>query len=150
MRTVTRDKVIVERSAEVRLPLDRAWARLADVERWPEWAPHIRRAALEPPGPAGPTTSGVFWFRPTTRARFRMTNWEPGVCWTWTGRATGVLIDYAHLFEAVSANVTRLRWTVSVRRTGVRARIFATVYGRLVDRAMPGFVAWAEAADAPD
>ena len=36
-------KPSVRRSFEVAAPLEGAWHRLAEVERWPEWAPHIVR-----------------------------------------------------------------------------------------------------------
>lgn len=52
----------------------------------------------------------------------------------------GVTIAYEHTFEAVSPAVTRLVWRVCSRgRHGLRARLFAAVYGRLIDRAWPRF-----------
>ncbi len=134
--------VLVERSFEVPLPADEAWSALADVERWPSWAPHIAAARVTPPGPVGPDTSGTFRFRPLGRSRFTMTAFDPPRSWTWTGRAMGVLIDYDHRFEPLSPSSTRLVWVVrSRRRIGVRARIFGAVYARLVDRAWPRFAA---------
>ena len=133
---------LVERSFEVPLPLADAWAALADVESWPTWAPHIRSAVLTPPGPVGPTTSGVFRFSPVGRSRFAMTSFDPLRSWTWTGRAMGVEIDYDHRFEPVSDTSTRLVWVVRSRgRGGVRARLFARIYSRLIDRAWPRFAA---------
>jgi hypothetical protein len=54
----------------------------------------------------------------------------------------GVMIDYEHRFEQVSADETRLVWCVRTRgRAGMRARLFATIYSRLIDRAWPRFQA---------
>lgn len=136
--------VLVERSFEVNVTLECAWALLAEVERWPEWAPHIRSARLE--GELGPASEGRFALRPVGTARFRMSSWQPPVSWTWHGRAVGLPIDYHHHFETVLRDRTRLRWTVELTdgRVGARARAFARVYGSNLDRAWPGFVAWAE------
>ena len=137
--------VLVERTFEVDVPADRAWELLADVARWPEWAPHITSASVDPPGAVGPTSHGRFRFRPTGRGAFRMTAWDPPRSWTWTGRAMGVTIDYDHAFEPIDDRRSRLRWVVRTAsgRRGVRARLFAVVYSRFIDRAWPGFAHWA-------
>lgn len=44
--------VTVERVFEVDASLDDAWRRLADVQRWPEWAPHITAATVSHAGVA--------------------------------------------------------------------------------------------------
>jgi hypothetical protein len=134
--------VLVERSFEVPIPARDAWSALADVEAWPTWAPHIAAARTTPPGPVSAHTSGTFRFRPTGRSRFTMTEFDPPRSWTWSGRAMGALIDYEHRFEPAHADSTRLVWTVRCRgRVGVRARLFAAVYARLIDRAWPRFKA---------
>lgn len=131
----------MERSFEVPLPRDAAWSALADVEAWPAWAPHIAAAQTAPQGPVQRDTSGTFRFRPIGRSRFTMTEFDPPRSWTWTGRALGVTIDYEHRFEPASAGSTRLVWSVRSRgRAGVRARLFAAVYSKLIDRAWPQFV----------
>lgn len=137
--------VLVERSFEVRVRHERTWELLAEVERWPEWAPHIRTANLEGGG-LGPESEGRFTFRPGGSARFRMTSWRPPASWTWHGRALGLPIDYHHHFQALDGGRTRLTWTVELAgaRVGLRAKAFARAYGRNLDRAWPAFVAWAE------
>jgi Polyketide cyclase / dehydrase and lipid transport len=142
--------VLVERSFEVPLPPARAWAALADVERWPSWAPHSARARVEPPGPVGAGTSGSFRFRPAGRSRFTMTAFDPPRSWTWTGRVMGLAIDDDHRFEPVAPDATRLVWVARTRQPpGLRARTFGAVYGRLIDRARPRFVAWASGPTPP-
>ncbi len=133
-------QVLVERSFEVPLAAKDAWSALADVEAWPTWAPHIRAARTTPPGPIGAETSGSFSFKPVGRSRFKMTSYDPPRSWTWSGRAMGVMIDYEHRFEPVTSQSTRLVWRVRSRdRAGVRARLFAAIYSRLIDRAWPRF-----------
>jgi hypothetical protein len=45
----------------------------------------------------------------------------------------------------------RLTWTVELlaERVGIRARLFARIYARNVDRAWPSFVEWAKAQTHP-
>lgn len=137
--------VLVERSFEIAVPVDRAWDLLAQVERWPEWAPHIRTAHVEG-APVGARSEGWFRFRPVGSAHFAMTTWRPPMSWTWRGRALGLSIDYHHHFQAVGTERTRLTWVVELADggPGLRAKAFARTYGRNVDRAWPSFVAWAE------
>lgn len=40
----------VKRVFEVDAPLEEGWRRLAEVERWPEWAPHITSVTVSPQG----------------------------------------------------------------------------------------------------
>jgi hypothetical protein len=132
---------LLQRTFEVPVSVADAWTALADVKRWPEWAPHIAAVRLTPEGPVTATTSGAFRFRPIGRARFWMTGFDPPRSWTWTGRVLGVRIDYDHAFGDLGPNRARLTWTVRCERPGLRARVFASVYGRLVDRAWPRFTA---------
>jgi carbon monoxide dehydrogenase subunit G len=142
---------LVERTFEVDVPAERAWQLLADVARWPEWAPHITSASVDPPGAVGPTSKGVFRFRPVGRAAFEMTAWDPPRSWTWTGHVMGVTIEYDHAFEKIDQTRSRLRWVVRTAsgRRGVRARVFAVIYSPLIERAWPAFARWAEQPDAP-
>lgn len=137
--------VLVERSFEIAVPIDRAWDLLAQVERWPEWAPHIRTAHVEGAS-LGSRAEGWFRFRPVGSARFAMTTWRPPTSWTWRGRALGLCIDYHHHFQSVGTDRTRLTWVVELvdGGSGLRTKAFTRTYGRNVDRAWPRFVAWAE------
>lgn len=138
---MTDEQLLVERAFTVDLPAARAWQALADLEAWPAWAPHIRSVTLTPAGTLGPRSRGRLNFRPIGSAEFAMRTWQPPREWTWTGRALGLPIRYVHAFEAVDQGRTRLRWRVELdgSRPGVRARVFAWVYARLLDRAWPRF-----------
>ena len=136
----TRGVVLVERAFEVPVSAGDAWAALADVPGWPAWAPHITRARLTPPGPLGPASAVAFHFRPAGGSRFSVTAYDPPCSWTWTGGLFGLTIDYDHRFEPVTPTRTRLVWVVRTREApGVRARLFAAVYSRMIDRAWPRF-----------
>lgn len=137
--------VLVERTFVVSVAPRQAWELLADVERWPEWAPHIRTARLDR-RPLGPRSKGRFTFRPLGSGGFEMIVWDPPHSWTWHGRVLGLAIDYHHRFEAAGEGRTQLTWTVTLPAAGraLRARVFASTYARNLDRAWPRFVSWAE------
>lgn len=138
-------RTLVERSFEVGVDRATAWSLLSKVERWPEWAPHIKRATLEG-GPLGSKSSGSFSFRPVGSGSFAMTAWEPPSRWTWSGKALGLPIEYHHAFEELAGNRSRLVWTVELAtaKPGLRSALFARIYSRNIDRAWPKFVRWAE------
>jgi carbon monoxide dehydrogenase subunit G len=135
--------IAVERTFEVAVLPDRAWSRLAQVERWPEWAPHITAVELSPAGDLGPGSSGALHIRRLGRNTFRMTAWDPPRRWEWTGAMAGLRVVYDHRFEPNDAG-TLLTWTVDL--VGALAPIvkpvFARVYGRNVDRAIPRLQEW--------
>jgi hypothetical protein len=134
----------VKRVFEVDAPLEEAWHRLAEVERWPEWAPHITSVTVSPPGELGPTSSGALQIKRLGRNTFRMSVWEPPVRWEWVSRLPGVRIYYDHRFESSGPAATRLEWLVELRGplAPLIRRAFARVYGRNVDRAIPRLQEW--------
>ena len=54
---------LIRREFEVPAPLDVAWNYLAQVQRWPEWAGHIKEVRLTPDGPLTPDSVGVIHLR---------------------------------------------------------------------------------------
>lgn len=137
-------KPTVRRVFEVDAPLHEAWRRLAEVERWPEWAPHIVSVSVSPPGELGPSSAGAFTIKRLGRNTFRMSVWDPPHRWEWVGSLPGVRISYDHRFEASGPETTRLEWLVTLR--GPLAPLirppFGGVYGRNVDRAIPHLQDW--------
>jgi uncharacterized membrane protein len=91
----------VKRVFTVDAPLEQAWRALADVERWPEWAPHIASVSVTPTGTLGPASSGALLIKWLGKNTFRMAAWEPPVRWQWVGGLPGVRIYYDHRFEQV-------------------------------------------------
>ncbi|HEY7737616.1 MAG TPA: SRPBCC family protein [Candidatus Limnocylindria bacterium] len=128
---------LLRRDFSVNAPIDEAWRLLADVSTWPEWAPHIRRLDVSPPGEIGPTSSGTLHFRPAGRSQFRVSAYAAGTSWEWIGPVLGLSIRYDHRFTSNGAR-TQLTWTVAEDGDrSARGRLFASFYGRLVDRAIP-------------
>ena len=138
---------LLVREFTVRVPRDAAWRHLAAVERWPSWARHIRSVTLEPAGALGPRSTGVIRLRNRVRSAFAMTAFDPPRRWTWVGKFLWLTVRYDHAFEEVGPGATRLTWTVEARGLGVSTlgRLFARIYGKNLDRAVPLLVAEMEA-----
>jgi hypothetical protein len=130
---------LVRREFTVDAPLDRAWARLADVESWTSWAKHIKRVTLDPPGLLTEHSAGTFRLAGGARSTFRMEAYEPPARWQWVGRFVTVQVHYDHRFEAVDEGHTRLVWTVGAEGPGAGSlgRAFGAIYARNLDKAIP-------------
>jgi len=130
---------LLRRTLDVRAAPDVVWERLARVTEWPSWALHIASARLEPPGPLGPASSGTFVLKPGIPTRFAMTDWEPPRRWRWRGGFLWLDVLYDHRFEPREGGGTRLVLEVEASGPGIATigRVFAAVYARNLDRALP-------------
>jgi hypothetical protein len=126
------------------VPLEDAWARLSEVERWPEWAPHIRRVEIEPPGPLTAESRGHLRLVGGLGARFTVSKWHPTRRWEWTGTLLGLRVQYDHRFQAAGAAATELEWIVHAEGATASSlgRAVGFVYRKLLDRAIPRLVDW--------
>lgn len=143
-------KVAVERSFPVAVSPERVWAGLAQVERWPEWAPHIKAVNVHPSGPLGPSSSGAFHIRRLGRSTFSMSVWDPPRRWEWTGGLPGLRVRYDHRFHAGPTGGdagTTLTWVVTLSGplAWLLSPVFARVYGRNLARAVPLLQEWFQA-----
>ena len=134
---------LVRREFIVDVPLDVAWDHLARVEHWPNWAKHIKRVVLTPPGPLTARSEGKFVLSNGVRSAFRMVAFKPPASWKWMGPFLWLTVHYDHRFEKVDERRTRLVWTVAAEGAGVAifGRLFAAIYNRNLDRAIPRLVA---------
>lgn len=130
---------LLERSFTVRVPLSAAWEHLERVERWPSWARHIRRVDLHPSGPLTPGSEGAMLLAFGVRSTFRMEDFHPGVSWAWAGSFLWLSIYYDHRFRRVGPRKSEVRFIVDAEGVGVGlfGRLFAFVYSRNLDRAIP-------------
>lgn len=132
----------MRREFSVELTAEKAWEHLAQVERWPKWAKHIRSVTVDPPGPVEPTSTGVLHLRNGIKSAFKMTAFDPPRSWTWTGPVLWLTIRYDHAFEPVTPDRTKLTWIVEGEGfgTSVFGRLFAAAYNRQLDRAIPALM----------
>jgi len=133
---------LLQREFTVDIPLQRAWDHLAKVEQWPSWALHIKKVELQPPGELGAHSTGVIHLAGGIKSAFRMTEFNPPHNWKWVGPILWATVAYDHRFEALDAEHTRLIWTVEAEGFGVSVvgRIFATIYGRNLEKAIPRLI----------
>jgi hypothetical protein len=130
---------ILERSFPVAAPPERAWALLVRAEQWPQWAQHIRSLSLEPAGPLGPGSRGAIRLKNGIRSTFRVTLFEPGRRWEWVGPFLWLTVAYDHVVAPGEGGGSRVdfRLRASGFGAGTLGRIFARVYARDLDRAIP-------------
>lgn len=135
--------LLIRREFAVNLPLEQAWERLGRVELWPSWAKHICSVDLTPAGEVTAHTSGIFHLSNGIRSTFTMTAFEPPKSWKWTGDFLWLTIDYDHEFQALDTMHTRMIWSVSCAGFGAAlfGRLFAAIYNRNLDRAIPNLIA---------
>lgn len=76
---------LVRIGRDIAAPADTVWGLLVDVDRWPQWGPSVRRAALE--GGAGELALGVrgtVWTAVGVPMPFHITAFEAGRRWDWS------------------------------------------------------------------
>ena len=141
---------LIQREFTVGVPLQKAWEHLAQVERWPSWAAHIKRIDLQPPGPLGPQSTGVIHLANGMKPAFRMTEFNPPRNWKWVGPFLWATVIYDHQFEQLDAEHTKLTWIVQATGFGasILGRLFATIYRRHLEKAIPLLVAEMNASSA--
>ena len=88
-------------------------------------------------------SSGRIHLRNGIRSTFRVEELRPGRSWKWVGAFLWLTVHYDHQFEAISADRARLTWTVDAHGLGahVLGRLFAAIYARDLDKAIPRLVA---------
>jgi hypothetical protein len=130
---------IVEKSFVVRAPLEVTWKHLAEVEKWPSWAKHIRSVVKSPPGPLGPSTCGTLKLANGAKVTFQMIEFEPPRHWKWVGPFLGSQVFYDHIFAEDKPGETTVRFRADIAgwTAAVLGRLFGSLYKRNLDRAVP-------------
>lgn len=130
---------LLQRDFVVGVSIQEAWSHLTNVEHWPIWARHIRAVHLEPKGRLTRTTIGRFHLSNGVRSEFKVTEYRPPLGWKWQGPFLWLSVSYDHQFEAIGADQTRMIWTVAAEGfgTSVLGRVFAVIYNRNLDKAIP-------------
>ena len=111
--------VIAEAETEIAAPRERVWARLVDVERWPQWNHEVKRVKLE----GGLQVGSVFRWKAgpgTITSTFQAVDPPRHVAWTgktlslkavhtWTldTTETGTRVLTAESFEGTAARLLR-------------------------------------------
>jgi hypothetical protein len=137
---------LLRREFTVELPLEKAWQHFARVEQWPSWAKHIKQIDVQPPGELGLRSTGRLHLNnavkagwPGSCAAFTVTEFNPYHNWKWVAPFLWLKCHYDHLFEELNPTRTKLTWVIEAQGFGksVIGRLFAKVYSKSLDRAIP-------------
>lgn len=134
---------LINREFFVHAAGDTAFDHLAQVEKWPSWARHIRRVVLEPPGPVTAVTQGTLYLTNGIKTQFQMASFEPPHAWEWVGKFLWMTIAYDHRFTAVSDSQTKISFIVKGEGFGLSTigRLFAAAYNANLDQAIANLIA---------
>lgn len=116
-----------------------AWHTLITAEQWPTWAHHLRRVKLTPPGPVGPDSRATLTLRNRSRARVTVTEFVGGSHFRWDGTFLWFRLGYDHLVEPADHEGSHITFSVEGDGAGASSlgRLFARIYARSLDRAIP-------------
>jgi uncharacterized membrane protein len=122
----------VDSSVLIDAPAATVWGVFADVERWPEWTPSVKRVvALDGRGiEVGkrfqikqPRLPNVVW---------EVTQVEPGVSWTWRQRSPGATAYASHTVVPEGDDRTLVRQRIEQR--GPVGAVVGALMARLTRR----------------
>jgi hypothetical protein len=76
------------------------------------------------------------------KSTFRMEELDPGRSWKWAGPFLWITVHYDHRFRSLGPRETELTFSLEGEGpgVGVLGPIFAAVYARSLDRAIPRLV----------
>jgi hypothetical protein len=127
------------REFTVDLPVESAWRHLARVEQWLSWAKHIKQVEALPPGELGPESKVRLKLTNGATCPFTMTEFNPYRNWNWVGGFLWLTIHFDHQFVELNSTQTKLRFVIEATGFGVSilGRLFAMIYNKNLDRAIP-------------
>lgn len=119
-----------EVSVDVAAPPERAWAILADVERWPEWTASTRSVRRLEEGPLQAGSTARVEQPGLAPMTYRVTGFTPGADFTWVARRAGIQVVAAHRLAPRGDGACAVTLTLDMRGP------LAPLLGRLLgDRA---------------
>lgn len=119
------------RTVTIDAPPEAVWAVLADLERWPEWTESMRR--VEPlDSPAFRLGARVRISQPRAPKQiWTISDLQEGRTFSWEARTLGVRSIAGHAVEAAGEGS---QVTVSIRQSGIGARLLGLWLRRVTDR----------------
>jgi hypothetical protein len=97
---------------------------------------------LRPSGRLVIESQGTLQLTNGIRSTFRMEELIPGRNWKWAGRFLWMTVHYDHQFKKTGPEESEIRFVVDGEGfgAGVFGRVFAAIYARNLDRAIPSLV----------
>jgi len=112
-------------------PPEQVWRLFVDLERWPEMTKSQREVRRVDSGPLRVGSEAIVKQPRLPRARWRVTELEPGRSFTWETANGGVTTAGSHIVEA---NGQGSKITLTLRLHGPFARLVSAFMGRLSRR----------------
>lgn len=123
---------MIEIERDIALPPELLWQVLSDLDSWPAWLPTVDELrAVEPGRPAEVGASYVVEQPGLPQATWTITDWRPGLGFTWESRAAGVRSTGRHDLSATAGGTTV---RLSMEWTGPLAGLIRLLYGRKTRR----------------
>ncbi len=114
--------------ASIQAPIERVWAVLSDIERWPEWTTSVKSARALGDGPPRVGARYRLEQPKLEPAEFTITEWRAPYSFTWGMKSPGIAAVAMHtLSERPGGCEVELRLTFS----GWLAPIGAVLAGKL-------------------
>jgi uncharacterized membrane protein len=118
-------------TTQVDAPTEDVWRLFVDVERWPELTESIREVSRVDSGPLRVGSEALIKQPGLARARWKVTELDPGRSFTWETASAGVTSVGAHVVEPRETGATI---TLSLRQSGPMARLVGWVLGSRINR----------------
>jgi uncharacterized membrane protein len=119
-----------ERSVEIAVPAEEAYAVYADVERWPEWTASVESVERLDEGPLRVGSSAKLKQPRLPGQVWTVTSVDEGRSFAWETRGVGIVSVGVHEVEATPAGC---RATAIVEMTGWMAPVAGRAARSLVD-----------------
>jgi uncharacterized membrane protein len=117
---------------DIDAPVERVWAVLMDVERWPDWSPTMTSVERLEPGMLRPGSSARIKQPRLPLAVWRVTELVPHRSFTWSAHARGVTTVARHVVAVREEGGTRALGEID--QYGPLALLAKVFYPRLTKR----------------
>jgi uncharacterized membrane protein len=123
-----------EHSVSIEAPAERVWATWTDVERWPEWAPPMKKVELQTDGELRPGSRARIEAEGGPPSVWEVTSLSPGTSFEWKTNVRGVTIVGGHEVRA-RGNASEV--TASIEYRGILSLLFRPMLMRVAKRNVP-------------
>lgn len=123
-----------DNSITIDAPAGVVWGLNVDVERWPTMTPTMQKVQRLEPGPLRLGASARVKQPGQSTAVWTVTHFVDGHEFAWQTRRLGMVLEGRHVVAALGDNQSRN--TLSVRVTGFGSRLFGTLIGPAITKAL--------------
>ena len=117
-------------TATTSAPVERLWAAVTDVERWPEWIETYESVRRNQPGPLMSGHTAHVKQKGLAAGDWTVTEFEEGSVFSWESRRAGVRFVGRHAVAAEPSGGSRV--TLSFQASGPLSGLVRLLYGRKV------------------